>query len=378
VCREHPTEADVPPDFAILDELEGSIWLAEHCDDALSALPAHVVTALPYATLRDCIAELLKEPDAAEAALAVGHEGWPDLARSHQQRALARLLALSGWRDACSVLTRYQGEGGDKREVARQHALACVRALESGAVKEAIAHLARTNLQGGKKSAWPNGGLDEVKGAIFTARDCLSAAIEEGLDLELGPADEHLAARLVALTEAFTAVWAHLRRVKRAARVLDYADLLSYARQALAHPHVREHYAGMWRAFLIDEVQDTSPAQANLLLGLSAHATVTIVGDEKQSIYGFLGADETVFARMQEHVTTTGGSTVTLSDSFRTHASLMSALNTLTSPLLGEMNQPLIATRAAPSDGPHVTAYAVTCDASNGSPSPSSPHPTPH
>ena len=42
ICREHPNEAEVPPDFSILDELEGELWLSECIEAALAQLPARL------------------------------------------------------------------------------------------------------------------------------------------------------------------------------------------------------------------------------------------------------------------------------------------------------------------------------------------------
>jgi ATP-dependent helicase/nuclease subunit A len=48
ICREHPDEAEVPPDFSILDELRGRLWTADRLVDALDELPAEHYEALPY------------------------------------------------------------------------------------------------------------------------------------------------------------------------------------------------------------------------------------------------------------------------------------------------------------------------------------------
>lgn len=60
------------------------------------------------------------------------------------------------------------------------------------------------------------------------------------------------------------------------------------------HKDIGEHYANMFDVILVDEFQDTNPAQIALLeLLLKSKATLYAVGDDDQAIYGFQGADVT-------------------------------------------------------------------------------------
>ncbi len=75
---------------------------------------------------------------------------------------------------------------------------------------------------------------------------------------------------------------------------LDFGEVILRCRRLLRdHPGLRERIRRKYRYILLDEVQDTNPAQF-LLLSLIADegmSNVTAVGDDKQSIYGFRGAD---------------------------------------------------------------------------------------
>ena len=96
---------------------------------------------------------------------------------------------------------------------------------------------------------------------------------------------------------------------------LDFDDLIDKARQLLSDPAV-----AAWVLFridggidhiLVDEAQDTSPAQWDVISKLAAEftsgqgarenvdRTIFVVGDKKQSIYSFQGADPREFDRMQ-------------------------------------------------------------------------------
>lgn len=73
---------------------------------------------------------------------------------------------------------------------------------------------------------------------------------------------------------------------------LDYAALLARATEVLESSEIRGQVAEQFRYVLVDEYQDTSPAQARLLELLTAdHRNLTVTGDPYQSIYSFRGAE---------------------------------------------------------------------------------------
>lgn len=76
---------------------------------------------------------------------------------------------------------------------------------------------------------------------------------------------------------------------------LDFDDLIMKTVELLrANPPVLEAYARRFEHVLVDEYQDTSHAQYELVNLLSSHhRNVCVVGDDDQSIYGWRGADIT-------------------------------------------------------------------------------------
>ena len=84
--------------------------------------------------------------------------------------------------------------------------------------------------------------------------------------------------------------------LRRERRQPDFGDLLSGVRDGLAGPGGAALAAQLrqrWRAALVDEYQDTDPVQAEIFQRLFAQAglPLVLVGDPKQAIYGFRGAD---------------------------------------------------------------------------------------
>ncbi|HWU32985.1 MAG TPA: UvrD-helicase domain-containing protein, partial [Marmoricola sp.] len=94
--------------------------------------------------------------------------------------------------------------------------------------------------------------------------------------------------------EFAVAVRAEVDRRKRKRGLLSYDDLLSRLADALkaadspAAVRMRER----WRYVLVDEFQDTDGVQWDVLdRAFSGYATMVLIGDPKQAIYGFRGGD---------------------------------------------------------------------------------------
>ena len=87
-----------------------------------------------------------------------------------------------------------------------------------------------------------------------------------------------------------------VERRKRRGRLFTYDDMLTRLRDSLADP---DHGAAATRRLrsrysvvLVDEFQDTDPVQWEILRrAFHGHATIVLIGDPKQAIYGFRGAD---------------------------------------------------------------------------------------
>ncbi|HEY9692439.1 MAG TPA: BREX-3 system P-loop-containing protein BrxF [Oculatellaceae cyanobacterium] len=366
ICREHPQAANVPPDFTILDELEGALWLDERLEEALDTLPASLYELIPYSLMSAALTILIKDPIVAEISLSQGIGFWSELASKLRQLALFELLTHPDWILACQVLYDYSGQPSDLREQARQQVLDAIAKLQAGEDSiSALELLLEIKLRGGSAKKWLNGGFDEVKEAITTLRDNFTKpALKKGLiSLTVGESDTQLAAMLPILKEAFGLVQDYLTSAKRHARALDFADLEVSALRALESPEIRSYYAQRWKAFLVDEFQDTNPVQGKILQSLTQGAVVTIVGDVKQSIYGFRRADVLVFQAWRDRILAEGGNEVILSTSFRTHQLLVQDINQIFTLVLGELHQDLQADRTqSPHSLPSIRVRVVEGD----------------
>lgn len=118
---------------------------------------------------------------------------------------------------------------------------------------------------------------------------------------------------------------------------LDFNDLEEIVLGLLKeHPEVLNYWQGEIKALLVDEYQDTNARQrklVNLLSGEENH--LFIVGDGKQSIYRFRGADVAVFRQEQRRISQEG-ELYQLDTSYRSHPGLLDMLNKLMAPVLGD------------------------------------------
>ena len=92
--------------------------------------------------------------------------------------------------------------------------------------------------------------------------------------------------------EAFAPIFRAYCTAMERQRLMDYDDQMVYALRILRrYPQIRAAIQSQYRHYLVDEAQDTSKIQHALLQVLAqGAASVFMVGDEDQSIYGFRAA----------------------------------------------------------------------------------------
>ena len=349
ICQENSEIAQIPANFQVLEDARGNIWLQEKIEAALANLPDRCFTDIPYSLMKESINYLLSDPHTADKALQQGIRDWQELIIEARREALKNLIICDRWQKSRAILLKNIGNSDDKLEVIRQDVITAMEVLEEGYHRNSIAVIEKIKLNVGSKKNWQD--IKIVKDALQEIRDLIKEALKEGLiDLELSEADTRLQKMLPALTEAYREVTDYLTQLKQQARVLTFNDLEIFALKALANPSVRKYYQQRWRVFLVDEFQDTNPTQAELLKALTSKAELTIVGDIKQSIYGFRRADLSVFTDFRNNILQNQGQEVILSTSFRTHQPLINLINRIFQPLLGENHQDLNAYRQSPPD----------------------------
>lgn len=184
----------------------------------------------------------------------------------------------------------------------------------------------------------------------------------------------HAGARTHALTQSLV-LWAaqvqtHYTQLKAQHAVLDFADVLNGLETLLTPPEEQGEtllpLSAVWegldrnlRHLLVDEAQDNSPQQARIvqklvreiLSGEGSHATprtVLAVGDMKQSIYRFQGAQPQYFLQLAETLeaftTAPQRHLLTLSHSFRSSQVILNVVDATLTPykqdVMGQADEP--------------------------------------
>ena len=360
ICQEHFQLLEIPADFQVLDSLEGEIWLQDGLKQALTILSPETFKTIPYSRLQQLLSELLNDPYTATKALNLGVGDWQSSIADARTEAIKTIVNDPAWQSSYAILERHRGPSGDKLEAIRTAVLAAMADLEDAEeIDRAIATIDGVNLRVGSKKNWQDDALKTVKDALKALRENVRRVTSQGLlNLKLGEADERLRQIIPVLTQAYTQVREYLARLKLQNKILTFNDLEIYALQALNDKEVQNYYRQRWRVFLVDEFQDTNPTQAELLDTLTTKAELTIVGDIKQSIYGFRRADIRVFEQFRDRILQNGGKEIILSTSFRTHQALINRFNQIFAPLLEENHQDLTAFRqSTPIPGERGTTF---------------------
>lgn len=140
------------------------------------------------------------------------------------------------------------------------------------------------------------------------------------------------------LGHCFDSVKERYRELCRGSRRLSYDDLLRLVREALERPEEGERLAlAIRRQFpvaLVDEFQDTDPEQFRIFDRIypkeDSQSSLVMIGDPKQSIYAFRGADLYIYLAARQSVKP--GFRYTLGRNFRSRPGIVDAVNKLFSP----------------------------------------------
>ncbi|MEP3347126.1 MAG: double-strand break repair helicase AddA [Litoreibacter sp.] len=160
----------------------------------------------------------------------------------------------------------------------------------------------------------PTKGAKEALGALLDPFDALRMRVSDARPMRQALAAHHRTAALHTFAQAYLP---RLEAHKQNRAWLDFDDLILKARALLTDPGV-----AAWVLFrldggidhiLVDEAQDTAPRQWDVVRLLAqeftagqgarhdTERTIFVVGDQKQSIYSFQGADPDAFEAMRTH-----------------------------------------------------------------------------
>lgn len=253
-----------------------------------------------------------------------------------------RLKAEAFFRGAADELTAH----AETSKTAASHARACEDlAFRVGEIDESLAshdvgeHLWRALVDYGAQN--------RTAKAIAEVVERVRATRSKLIDASASAVTRPLASGLAALAARYLVCY---EEAKRDRSVLDFDDLIVLTARLFARrPDVAEAYRARFEAVMVDEFQDTDALQLALIESVGAPDLAT-VGDARQSIYSFRGADVAVYREHREHMRAEGAALVDLNDNYRSHADIIAFVNKTfgSEALFGERDNQLRAARAEP------------------------------
>ncbi|NBV61203.1 MAG: double-strand break repair helicase AddA [Rhodobacteraceae bacterium] len=322
ILRRFPLEAQVSPGFAEMEDRAGALMRA----DIVRAM-ANTPQAAP--AVRDLAGYLADQGfDKITASIIAQRDAFePPL----HPNDIDTLLGLPG---GCTMETVYQRvflgtelaliaqllpvlQAGSKNDVSAAEKLAQITG-PNGAALDILENVLLLGANAkepftAKIGSFPTKSTQAALGALQNQLEDLMRRVEDARDMRLAV---QAAQRSKALHQFAAAFLPRYEARKQQLGWLDFDDLIRKARDLLTDPSVAEwvlyRLDGGIDHILVDEAQDTSPTQWKVIellaqeftAGAGARAdaprTIFVVGDKKQSIYSFQGADPRAFDTMKD------------------------------------------------------------------------------
>jgi len=347
LLRAHALQIGRDPDFVVLADADAALLLSETVDAVLEELMEAGDPALLGAVEERSLPELAGMIEDMLAKRSVierlGRDcalddpnallrRWKEVLRRERDRRLDALRRMPQVRRLITQLKSFEGnctsaeDGREKRRRAYLEGLRAIAAASCAAETERALN-AIVSFDGGRgaKKNWPS---DEVYARLEKVQKDVAAFAEEFLP---GPGDETIEEEAARRTAGLCRIYARAAQSHEAAKAavngLDFDDLILHALRMLQENEpLRNRIASEIRHLLIDEFQDTDHVQmeiARLLHEAPAGPDLFIVGDAKQSIYLFRGAEVEVFNGQRG----VSDKILPLDRNFRTVPDLLEAVN---------------------------------------------------
>ncbi len=321
ILRRFPLEAGVSPNFAEMDDRTAAHLREAVLDEISSGPDGGIIDRIGSYISEGGIVELTTEIVRHRDRFA-GPDARPDKRRfglpDHaNEESVLSLAFLGDEADLIGAILPALAAGSKRdQEAARKLALFCGPTLASLEILEGVL----LNGSGAKEpfsakiGSFPTKATRDVILALMPALEALMGRVEASRGQRIALA----ALRRTETLHDFAGLFLPLYDAHKLARgQLDFDDLIRKTRDLLTDPGV-----AAWVLFkldggidhiLVDEAQDTSPAQWEVIRLLTQefaagegaapdkNRTIFVVGDKKQSIYSFQGADPDGFDKMQDH-----------------------------------------------------------------------------
>ena len=359
LLREHPIEAGVDPAAQMLDETQSRRLRRQAIDEALQSAGEgggemqEQVRMLLRAWNRGRVVDNLKllfsKADAVEECVRFYRESSPEQIKQRMLKAvkkawMARAAGLFSQANVRRLESFICRKPDDKIELVRRQVIEAIRAgldkFEYDTLVLLVPDIASIERRGGSAGNWDD--FDGCKGLLAELKE-KAVALQD-----LTPDEFDWAAAPV--LRAVAGLYARARELyedyKGQGRALDFDDLQTRALALLAaSPEIRAMLHERFRAVLVDEFQDTNRLQWEIIrqvvqdaAGVIPPGRLFIVGDPKQSIYGFREAEIRVFGEVKKNFLDEAAG-VEMDDNFRAAPAPINFVNKLMTGLMGTAGQ---------------------------------------
>lgn len=359
LIKPYPVEANFDPGATLLDPLQADLtfdeivdhWLRERLSEDGNTLLSELVFSNPGRAL-EMVTRAAGAVRANRGLLPPEAPSIPPLVRAFRKAAseFASFVAKSKAveEETAAIAECFEQMSDDVAFAAEEGEPAVIVRLLTAAPHPDLCTKGGTFSQYRKKGKWETAaraaGLSKADAAsLNSAAELHHAACCSSWSALLRAAAGRVLSDLLTAIQPITATF---RDYKRAAARLDFDDLIYAARDLLRdHAQVRQALAERFRHVLVDEFQDTDPLQTEIFWRLCGDpgpsgdnedwesfvirpGALFLVGDPKQAIYRFRGADVSAYLRAREAIHAANpNDLLSISTNFRSCASILSFVN---------------------------------------------------
>ncbi|MCU0480913.1 MAG: UvrD-helicase domain-containing protein [Anaerolineae bacterium] len=330
LLRANFAEAGLDPDFAVLDEVEATLYLEQAVQTVLEAISEENPPAPELRLFADYGEFAVRNILTNASLLSAGIQPLTDLDGAYEELIAIFVRQFIGKAKQAGV---YQWGDTDERWELLIDRLDRLESTPS--IDEALTYLDDiAGLGFRKKVSDPT-----TKKILMDLRDFAKYLMEKLAEIQISTTITTNAQTIEPLWQSMIhRVKTAYETIKTEQTALDFDDLEGRTFALLQNEAIITRYRGKEILHLmVDEFQDTNPIQWGIIeaLGGGDKTKMTfLVGDDKQSIYGFRGADVSVFTTVKERIVSADGENPALTISFRTQSRLIDWFNRLFGTLL--------------------------------------------
>ena len=174
-------------------------------------------------------------------------------------------------------------------------------------------------------------------------KDDVETDNDDKMDDEVATDDDFLISTIHDLLTLYKRILKDYQNAKLLQSTLDFNDLQLKTRDLLcSNKEIRQELNRRYKYYMVDEFQDTNELQYDLVMHLTnklENANLFIVGDPKQSIYAFRGADVRVFNKTRQNIVENDGLAISLKENFRSLRGLIGFTNHFFGHLMGDASE---------------------------------------